>query len=98
MVGDGGKVPNRGQKALNLESEGAKAGEANQIKAIFQITKVTRPLMSVSRICDGGMTAHFDKWKAVIKDKDGRVVCVFDRKGGFYVCRMKLKSPFGRHA
>ena len=34
--------------------------------------------------------------KAVVKDQKGRVVCTFRRKGGLYVCRTKLKSPFAR--
>ena len=41
------------------------------------------------------MTAVFNKHKAVVRDKDGKVVCVFKRQGGLYVCRMKLKAPFG---
>ena len=68
----------------------------NSLKTTFQLAKVTRPLMSVSRICDGGMTALFDDKKAVVRDSKGKIVCVFKRQGGLYVCRMKLKAPFRR--
>ena len=72
--------------------------EVNTINSTFQVARVTRPLMSVSRICDNDLTAHFDKEKAVIKISKGKVICVFRRKGGLYVCRLKLKpsSPFTR--
>ena len=90
-------MPNRGQKTLNLgcEDEG---GSETQVKAVFHITQVTLPLMSVSRICDQDLTAHFDKHRAVVKDAQGRTVCVFLRRGGLYACKMRLKRPFGRHA
>ena len=69
------------------------------VKSIFQITKVTRPLMSVSKICDEGMKAEFDSKRALIKDiKTGKVLCVFKRVGGLYIAKMRLKQPFPRQA
>ena len=52
VVGNGARIPNTGQSCLNLESDGP---IANAIKSVFQIAKVSRPLMSVGRICDGGL-------------------------------------------
>ena len=92
VVGNGDKIPNQGQVSLPLEANVDK--DVNHVDAIFQVAKVTRPLMSVSRICDGGFTCHFDDKRGVVKDKSGKVVCVFDRRGGLYICNMKLRSPF----
>ena len=96
----GDKVPNRGQVHLRLEAQGgAEDAEINALNSTFQIAKVTRPLMSVSKICDSGLTATFDKHKAVVRDAGGRTVCTFKRVGGLYAARMKLKAPFqGRGA
>ena len=95
VVGNGGRLPNQGQKLLNLESE---VGEgAVPLQSCFQIARVTRPLMSVGKICDGGMKVEFTEKTATIKSPDGKTVCVFHRKpGGLYICKMRLKQPFPR--
>ena len=93
VVGDGGKLKNMGQMALNLE---AKTGRdsINMVSSTFQIAKVTRPLMSVGHICDQGLHVVFDKAKAVVSDKDGVEICVFHRgESGLYIAKMKLKQP-----
>ena len=95
VVGNGAEVPNEGQVTLNLESDGA--GKANLIKSVFQVAEITRPLMSVSKICDLGHRCIFDKDKAEVISKDGHVLCSFERKGGLYVASMKLKAPEGFH-
>ena len=95
-MGNGARIPNTGQSCLNLESDGP---IANAIKSVFQIAKVSRPLMSVGRICDGGSFMNFFDTKADVVDPDGNVVCSFQRQpGGLYVARLRLKSPFGRLA
>ena len=85
-------MANQGQKHVNLDASGA------QISSIFQIAKVTRPLMSVGKICDEGFTVQFFKTHASIIDKNGREMCKFERQpGGLYVAKLKLKAPnFGR--
>ena len=92
LMGDGGKVPNQGQKALNL------SGATSDLKSVFQIAKVTRPLMSVGKICDEGFEVRFYKTHACILDKTGKEICKFERQpGGLYVAKLRLKSPsFGR--
>jgi hypothetical protein len=94
LVGDGGTIPNLGQSQLNLCDEG------RDIKSVFQIAAVTRPLMSVGRICDEGHSITFNNIMAVVHNKDGEELCKFHRKdSGLYVARMKLRSPaspFGR--
>ena len=95
IVGKGEHVPNKGQKVLNLE---AQTNSSVTLRSCFQIAKVTRPLMSVGRICENKMRVIFDEEKAVVENKADRAhVCTFTRSpGGLYLCKMRLKSPFGR--
>ena len=65
------------------------------IASVFQIAQVTRPLMSVGKICDEGYSVIFSNEEAKILGKDGSVKCVFKRNnGGLYIGKMKLKQPF----
>ena len=93
MMGDGGTIPNLGQKHLNL-ADNVVGGD---VQSIFQIAAVTRPLMSVGRICDEGHNITFDNTCAVVRDKEGRELCRFHREPscGLYVAKLKLKSPAG---
>ena len=101
IVGDGVTIPNQGQKQVNMvgleEKEGTMC-EGELFSSVFQVTRVTRPLMSVSQICDNGHTVEFDNSRGVVRDSNKRIVCVFKRVGGFYLGRFKLKSPFARRA
>ena len=93
LVGNGARVPNDGQVHLNLETSDA-AG--NNVTSTFQIAKVSRPLMSVGRLCDNGMDVVFKKDKALVVDQAGAAVCVFERQeGGLYTSKFKLKRPKG---
>ena len=77
-----------GQKSLNLNNDGT------EMKAIFQIAGVTRPLMSVGRICDEGHNVMFDSVMAVVRTKEGEEICRCQRNnGGLYIAKMKLGSP-----
>ena len=90
LMGDGGTIPNLGQSQLNLTDDG------QQIKSVFQIAAVTRPLMSVGKICDEGHTVTFSNVMAVVKSKEGEELCRFHRKdGGLYVASLKLRNPAG---
>ena len=80
-----------GQKSLNLCDD-----SGNNVKSVFQIAAVTRPLMSVGRICDEGHEVRFNKVRALVTDSNGVEICRFKRQlGGLYVAKMKLKSPMG---
>ena len=94
MMGDGGTIPNQGQKQLRLGS----LEQNSDIKSIFQIAAVTRPLMSVGKICDEGLEVAFNAKSATVRDKAGREICRFDRDpSGLYVAKLKLRAPgFGR--
>ena len=87
IVGNGEKVSNDGQCLLNLEQDGL------PLQSTFQIAGITRPLMSVGRVCDQGLRCQFDDKEALVLDKSGGVVCRFVRQGGLYVAKLKLKSP-----
>ena len=91
VVGNGAKVPNVGQVNLNLQA--SVDGKASALRSCFQVAEITRPLMSVSRICDQGLVCMFDDKEARIKDKNGATLCVFERRGGLYVTTMTLKCP-----
>ena len=89
-MGDGGTIPNMGQSKLNLSDGG------RDIESVFQIAAVTRPLMSVGKICDEGHTVTFDAVMAVVRSQDGEELCRFKRKdGGLDVASLKLRSPAG---
>ena len=79
VVGNGDHLPNKGQATLNLEATDGD-GAVNEIKPCFQIAQVTRPLMSVSKVCDHGYRCLVDKDKAIVTDSKGRTVCTFVRR------------------
>jgi hypothetical protein len=92
LMGDGGTIPNLGQKALNLTDEKVD----RNMNSIFQIAAVTRPLMSVGKICDEGHNITFDATKAIVREENGNEICRFERShGGLYVAKMKLRNPAG---
>ena len=89
-MGDGGTIPNLGESQLNLSDNG------KDLQSVFQIAAVTRPLMSVGRICDQGHNITFDSVMAVVRDSAGTELARFERQnGGLYVAKLKLKSPAG---
>ena len=91
IVGNGDRIPNEGQVRLNMES---KNGEASiGVESVFQVAEVSRPLMSVSKICKNGFKCVFDENEARVVDTDGKTQCVFKRKGGLYISTKRLKAP-----
>ena len=54
--GDGGLIKNMGQKQLNCRNSCV----GNAVQSILQIAAVTRPLMSVGKICDEGHEIIFN--------------------------------------
>ena len=92
VVGNGGRLENMGQRSLNLEPMN---DSSTPLASCFQIARVTRPRMSVGKICDNGLKVEFDNEKAVVRDKLGARVYVFERKPGgvLYVCKFRLRGP-----
>jgi hypothetical protein len=90
IVGNGEKVHNKGQVKLRMKSTDA---SGFLMSSVFQVAEITRPLMSVSRVCDQDMVCIFEKTHARIVDKEGKQVARFERDGGLYTCTMKLRQP-----
>ena len=63
------------------------------MSSVFQVAEITRPLMSVSRICGQDMRCVFEKTHARVDDAQGKTVARFERDGGLYTCTMKLRKP-----
>ena len=97
IVGNGARVPNDGQVHLSLQGGDA---HGNTMSSTFQVAAVSRPLMSVGRLCDAGMDVLFKKDRAEVLSAGGAVILSFERQpGGLYVAKLRLKrpsQPFGR--
>ena len=90
LMGDGGVIPNLGQRRLGLSDSVA------DLQSVFPIAGVITPLMSVGKICDEGHTVTFSDVMAVVHNKEGEDLCTFHRSnGGLYVAKLKLRSPAG---
>ena len=83
-------MPNKGQVRLRM---GSKNESGLDMQSVFQVAEITRPLMSVSRICDQGMVCIFEANHARVENADGKVVAKFERDGGLYTSTMRLKRP-----
>ena len=100
QVASGKLIPNEGQvKMTMLASCGG--GQDSWLESTFQVAQVTRPLLSVSKICErGDLGVLCRENEAFILDKDHKVVARFERRGGLYVTEMRVPNPahagFGR--
>ena len=92
-------MPNEGQAHFNLAAE-IGDGSQQMVRSTFQVADLTRPLMSVSRICAQGHKYVFEAEQASVIAHDGETICKFRKEGGLYVAAMKLKppTPFTRQA
>ena len=93
VTANNSKLPNKGQVSLKLRSGERARGKGTDIKTVFQVADVKRPLWSVSKICDAGFTVKFSRDRAVVLDKNGKVCVKFERRGGLYVARLMMKNP-----
>ena len=89
-VGNGERVENRGQIRLRTKN---KDNTGSILATNFQVAEITRPLMSVGKICDQDLVCIFEKTHARIADQKGHTVARFERDGGLYTCTMRLKKP-----
>ena len=89
-MGDGGAIASLGQKQLNLRDSSV----GSDVQLIFQIAAVTRPFMSVGKICDEGHNMTFDNICAVVRSKDGQELCRFHREpsGRLYVAKNEIEE------
>ena len=88
VAANGNVIANQGELKLEMRS-----GEET-IHFTFQAADITKPLWSVSKICQAGYTVMFDKAHAIIYHVEtGERVGVFPLRNGLYVGTMKLKNP-----
>ena len=88
VAANGERIPNRGEVSLDI-----KAGKI-PIKSTFQISKISRPLWSVGKLCDAGYTVQFHKDHAEIKQvATGKVVGTCKRQQGLYIGAFQLRNP-----
>ena len=88
---DGGVIKNKGEKTVTMYSE-----DGDQFRARYQITNVTRPLNSISRVCDQGNNVLFTKtggW--IINHETGRYTW-FPREHEMYVLHSWVNESFSR--
>ena len=88
---DGGVIKNKGEKTVTMYSE-----DGDKFRARYQITDVTRPLNSISRVCDQGNNVLFTKtggW--IINHESGRYTW-FPREHGVYVIHSWVNESFPR--
>ena len=69
--------------------------EGTTIKLCTQVTKVTRPLLSVTKMTeDGKLEVLCLQQKAVVREANGgKTLATFHKKSGLYVCMMEVKNP-----
>ena len=92
-VGNGERAPNEGQPLLIMES--STSSGLMKVLSCFQVAEVTRQLLSVSRVCNQGLTCTSNENEALVLDKTGNTLVTFHRSGGLYISRMKPKPPEG---
>ena len=92
---DGGRLDNLGQQELPIAFD-----NGLRAMATFQIANVSRPLMSVGRICELGNRVLFGASGGVILNLESGQVTPFEKEDGVYVFTMWIpplsESPFGR--
>ena len=91
IVSARGKLRQKGHRTLSMQLvEDASV----DMRSYFQIARATRPWMRVDKMCDNGLNVKFSESEAVVTNKEGAQVCVFERKpGGLYLCKFRLKRP-----
>ena len=92
---DGGRLDNLGQQELPIAFD-----NRTRAMATFQIANVSRPLMSVARICELGNRVLFGALGGVIVNPESGQVTPFKKEDGVYVFSAWIpslsESPFGK--
>ena len=86
LSASGERLPNLGEKRIH--------GHTNEnwaVNSTFQIAEVTRPLCSVSQICDRGNEVHFTSQGGFIVNQQGRRTH-FKRDNNVYVMQLHAKT------
>jgi len=92
LAADGGRIPNYGEMRVNMVAVDSKGG-SHRICSKFEAADVTRALWSVGLICDSGLDVRFSSERAIVVDKSGQEVCVFERVNGLYIAEVEVENP-----
>jgi hypothetical protein len=90
LSASGTKLENKGEKRFDMVT-----AEGNWGQATFQVAEVTRPLCSVTKICDRGNKVVFEKDGGYIYNYATGVKTKFDRQNNVYVMEMYVEEPSG---
>jgi hypothetical protein len=82
VAANGQRIPNMGEVSMRMK------GDNGNVSSTFQVAPVTRPLHSVSRMCDIGCEVRFNKDKGIVV-KDGKIIAKYPRLGGLYVAEFE---------
>jgi hypothetical protein len=88
LSASGAKLENKGEKKFNMITAEGHWGEAT-----FQVAEVTRPLCSVTKICDRGNKVVFEADGGYIYNYDTGVKTAFSRQNNVYVMEMYVEEP-----
>jgi hypothetical protein len=82
VAANGQRIPNQGEVTMKLRDS------SGDVTSTFQVAPVTRPLHSVSRMCDMDCEVKFTKTEGVVT-KNGKVIARYPRVGGLYVAEFE---------
>jgi len=83
---NGKTIENKGQSTVRMRAKDTDV----RINSIFQIAQGSRPLYSVSKICDTGCEVHFTKDEGRVT-RNGKLIAAFPRRGGLYIGTLIVK-------
>ena len=89
------KLPNLGQQAIHACTE-----DGHMTDVLFQVADVSKPLISVSALCERGNRVIFGKAGGIVKNLRTGTETAFYRQNGIYILSMWLldepEETFGR--
>ena len=92
---NGGKIYNLGQTHIPIAMD-----NGSRTMATFQVADVSRPLMSVSTVCEMGNRVVFGAGGGYILNLETGATTPFETQDGIYVFKLWIpplsESPFGR--
>jgi hypothetical protein len=86
LVADGGRIPNYGEQKVKVVTE-----EGHLCGLTFQLTDVTRPILSVGKMTDNGHDVTFNKRGGTITNGATGQVTKFNKMKGNYIMTVWLK-------
>ena len=90
VTASGNRIKNEGEKHIKIKT---KTGDVRQMT--FQVAKVTKPLCSVSKICEKGHIVVFDENGSYIKHKKTGAIIQLKKERGVYVMDAAILGQMG---